>query len=72
MDDRPKKISLVLGPLAKPLAAAATRNGQTLSEEIRQRLAKSLRMPAPKITHGNAAIGSQSAEALRKRWAKGD
>ncbi len=66
-----KKISLVLGDLENPLGEAATKNGHTLSEEIRQRLAMSLGMPAPDLRAGNPAIGQLSAEALRKRWARG-
>lgn len=64
-----KKISLVLGDLGKPLGEAATRNGHTLSEEIRQRLAKSLRVKVPDVRVGNPTFGGeQSAQAARDRW----
>lgn len=71
MTKRPQKISLVLGPLSAPLAKAATANGHTLSEEIRQRLAISLGVEAPDVRVGNPEIGSMSAAALRKRWKRG-
>lgn len=63
-------ITLRLGTLAEPLQQAAAKNGVTLSAEIRQRLARSLKVKAPDMQSGNPEIASLSEKALKARWRK--
>lgn len=68
MTKAPKRITLRLGTLAESIYAAAARSGRSVSDEIRHRLAKSLKVPAPDIKHGDPSIGAKSAQALKARW----
>ena len=62
------KISLRLGTLAEPLQAAAEKSGRTVSEEIRVRLARSLKVPPPEMPEGNPNAAEQLAKARKVRW----
>ncbi len=58
--DIPEKITVRLGSLRKSLQAACERSGRTPSEEVRQRLAKSLKVKAPKLVPGNPTFRKRS------------
>jgi hypothetical protein len=50
------KLTIVLGPLAEPLAAYCEKHGTTPSEAARLALAKLLRVKPPKMVEGNPAF----------------
>lgn len=64
------RITLRLGTLAGPLAAACNDSGNSPSAEIRERLAKSLGVDAPDMPQGFAAMSEKSAEKARRKSAK--
>lgn len=64
MNDR---ITLRLGTLAEPLAAAAATNERDLSSEIRQRLAESLGVPVPDMRQGFASLTPEQLANVAKR-----
>ena len=67
MNDR---ITLRLGDLVGPLGEAATKSGRSVSEEIRDRLAKSLGVEAPAMPQGFAAMPERKAARARKKSAR--
>jgi hypothetical protein len=52
-DDR---LTIRLGPLAKPLAAAAKESGKSITLEVRARLAASLGLPEPDMPTGKTRL----------------
>lgn len=52
------------------LRKAAKKNNRTLSDEIRARLAESLKIKAPAMTRGNPNVAEQAQAAAQARWAK--
>lgn len=63
------KITINLGELRPPLDAAAEAAGRTLSDEIRRRLARSLRLPVPQMPVGAAALPAKERTARGKAGA---
>lgn len=64
----PDRITLRLGTLAEAIYAAAAKSGRSVSDEIRYRLARSLRVAAPEMKPGNPSLGQESAKGLTARW----
>jgi hypothetical protein len=64
MNDR---ITLRLGTLAEPLAAACAASGKSPSVEIRERLAESLGCAEPYMPQGFAAMDAKTAAKARKK-----
>ena len=64
MNDR---ITLRLGTLAGPLAAACAASGKSPSVEIRERLAESLGCADPVMPQGFAAMDEKTAAKARKK-----
>ena len=65
MNDR---ITLRLGPLAKPLASYCEKHGTTPSEAIRLALSRLLRVEAPDMPPGNPEIGEHAEAGAQARW----
>lgn len=66
----PDRCTFRLGDLAEPLHAAAAKSGRTLSEEIRSRLARSLKVPAPEMPAGNPNMAQIARQGNQARWGK--
>jgi hypothetical protein len=64
------RITLRLGTLAGPLAAACAISGKSPSAEIRERLAKSLGCADPVMPQGFAAMNEKTATKARKKSAR--
>ena len=67
MNDR---ITLRLGTLAGPLAAACAASGKSPSAEIRERLAASLGCADPEMPQGFAAMSEKTAAKARTKSAR--
>jgi len=72
MSDR--RISIRLGPLARPLEKYAKDNGLDLSAALRRLLAKALRVEEPELPQGVAALSKRALKAhqrraIQARWA---
>jgi hypothetical protein len=50
------KVTIVLGDLAEPLEKAAAKSGKKISQEIRDRLAASLKVKSPDMPVGFASM----------------
>lgn len=64
------RITLRLGTLAGPLAAACAASGKSPSAEIRERLAESLGCAEPAMPQGFAAMSEKAAAKARKKSAR--
>lgn len=63
-----RKVTFHLGSLQEPLEKACAESGRTLSDEIRLRLARSLKVPVPELPWGFATM---TKAKLKKAARKG-
>jgi len=64
----PNRLTIVLGPLAAPLAEHCARTLRTPSEAVRAAVAAMLGVEVPEVPRGNPQFPAQAADAAAARW----